>query len=118
MEPGKSLEARARLVRRAHRRQRVLLERRIGLERVLRDDAAALDGDDDPLRQWALVELDSRIALDEFERDTRGGEEELVLPPSDPERPAQSVTRTESARITPIGAALPWSSPAASQLLW
>ena len=46
MEPGEALEAGAALVRSANRRERLLLEGAVRLERFARDDLAAFDSDD------------------------------------------------------------------------
>src|SRR5207247_606572 len=95
MEPGEALEAGAALVRSANRRERLLLEGAVRLERFARDDLAAFDGDDRSLGQLALAQLDADVALDELERDPRRGEEELALRVAEPERPAQTASQKQ-----------------------
>src|SRR6478735_7632171 len=70
--------------------QRLFLERTVGLEELLRNDLAMLDGNDRSLGQLALAELDRGVALDELERNSRRREEELVLAPAEPERTSQA----------------------------
>src|SRR5256714_869909 len=55
-------------------------------------------GDERPLRQLVLAELRARVALDDFERLARRGEEELVAAEPQPERPADAAGQVEHVR--------------------
>ena len=62
----------------------------VRLEELLRDDLAALDGDDRSLGQLALAKLDRRRSSRRARARSRRSEEELVLALADPERTAQA----------------------------
>src|SRR5438552_2270238 len=80
-------QRRLALVRRAHGRQRFLLECHVGAERITRADAAVVHGEHGPFGELALLELDATVTLGQFQRVACRSEEELGLRATDPERP-------------------------------
>ena len=63
------------------------------------DGAGALQREQRPLRELALAQVDTRVALGDLERLLRGGEEELAAAGADPERPADAAREVEQLRL-------------------
>src|SRR5436189_938356 len=91
-ERGEKAQARSAFLRRAHGRERRLLEGPVRLEPDRLLPAAPEERHENPLGQLALAEPQAQVLLDDLERLLRRGEERLAQALAEPERAADAAS--------------------------